>query len=230
MTPVSLPQGEEKTRQVRAMFDSIATRYEFVNRIMTLGLDAHWRRRCVTDLRLTRGSVVLDVAAGTGDFTRELRRRGYRAVATDLSFGMLSAARGIGDAIQANAQQLPFANAAFDAVTCGYALRNFTNLEATLIELGRVVRPGGRLSILEVAEPDSRVLRIGFRLWFRRVVPLIGSLVSVGSAYQYLPASTAYLPARDDIRSMLSRAGFSAVNHRRVMGGLSQQFLATRMS
>lgn len=212
------------------MFDAIASRYEFVNRLMTLGLDARWRRRCVSDLRLARGSVVLDVAAGTGDFTRELRRQGYVAVATDLSFGMLAAARQVDDAIQANAEQLPFATGTFDAVTCGYALRNFTNLDATLHELSRVVRPGGRLSVLEVAEPESGLLRLGFRLWFRRVVPLIGSLISEGPAYHYLPASTAYLPPPEEIRAMLGRAGFRAVNHRRVMGGLSQQFLATRAS
>jgi len=210
------------------MFDAIAGRYELVNKLMTFGLDGRWRRRAVADLRLPRQSLVLDVAAGTGDFTRELNRQGQRAVATDLSYGMLHAGRAMPERVQADASQLPFRAASFDGITCGYALRNFTDLALTFDEMARVTRPGGRLSLLEVAEPRAGLLRAGFRLWFRRVVPFIGSLVSDAAAYQYLPESTAYLPAADEIVRMLNRSGFTAVNHRRVMGGLSQQFIATR--
>lgn len=223
-----LPYGTEKTEHVRTMFDAIAPRYELVNRLMTFGLDARWRRRAVSDLRLAPASVVLDVAAGTGDFTRELRRQGQRAIATDLSYNMLHTARNVADRVQADASHLPFRWASFDGATCGYALRNFTDLEKTFTEMARVLRPGGRLSLLEVAEPRSGLWRAGFRLWFRRVVPFIGSLLSDRDAYHYLPASTAYLPETGEIVAMLNRAGFSAVNHRRIMGGLSQQFLATR--
>ena len=210
------------------MFDAIAGRYELVNRLMTFGLDSRWRRRAVTDLRLPPLSIVLDVAAGTGDFTRELDRQGLHAVATDLSFGMLHAGRRMPERVQADASALPFRSAGFDGVTCGYALRNFTDLAATFDEMARVVRPGGRLSLLEVAEPRAGIWRAGFRLWFRRVVPFIGSLLSDRAAYHYLPQSTAYLPESGEIVRMLNRSGFCAVNHRRVMGGLSQQFVATR--
>src|ERR1019366_4797439 len=223
-----LPQGEEKTRQVRAMFDAIASRYELVNKLMTFGLDSRWRRRAVADLRLPPSSLVLDIAAGTGDFTRELTRQGHQAVATDLSLGMLRAGRELTEAVQADASCLPFRTASFDGVTCGYALRNFTDLAATFDEMARVTRGGGRLSLLEVCEPASGLWRAGFRLWFHRVVPLIGSMVSDRAAYHYLPQSTAYLPTSKEIVRMLNHCGFSAVNHRRVMGGLSQQFVATR--
>ncbi len=212
------------------MFDAIADRYELVNRLMTFGMDAAWRRRAVRDLYLPPGSLVLDVAAGTGDFTRELARVGHRPVATDLSFGMLRAGRGMPERVQADAAHLPFATGSFDGITCGYALRNFTDLGATLAEMARVLRPGGRISLLEVAEPRSGLWRWGFRVWFRRVVPLIGSLVSDRDAYHYLPRSTAYLPPAPELSEMLRAAGFRAVNHRFVMGGLSQQFLATRAS
>ncbi len=228
MDAAQLPQGEEKTRQVRAMFDAIAPRYELVNRIMTFGLDARWRRRAVADLRLPPGSVVLDLAAGTGDFTRELVAQHQRPVAVDLSLGMLEAGHDMPERVQADVATLPFSDGAFDGLTCGYALRNFTDLPGAFAEIARVVRPGGRISLLEVAEPTSGLWRAGFRLWFRHAVPLIGSLVSDRAAYHYLPASTAYLPAATEIAAMLGRAGFSAVNHRPVMGGLSQQFLATR--
>lgn len=228
MIESSLPQGEEKTRQVRAMFDTIASRYEFVNKLMTFGLDVRWRRRAVSDLRLAKKSIVLDIAAGTGDFTRELTKQGHKAVATDLSFGMLDAGRKMPDRVQADASELPFRSTSFDGVTCGYALRNFTDLAGTFDEMARVLRPGGRLSILEIAEPESGLLRTGFQIWFRKIVPFIGSIVSDRKAYQYLPKSTAYLPTAPEIVKMLNASGFSAVNHRKVMGGLSQQFIATR--
>ena len=210
------------------MFDAIAERYELLNKLLTFGLVARWRRRAVADLRLPARSLVLDLAAGTGDFSRELIRQGYGAVATDLSFGMLVVGRDVPERVQADASALPFATQSFDGVTCGYALRNFTDLSRTVNEMARVTRPGGRLSILEVAEPRSGLWRAGFRLWFRRVVPFIGSLLSDRAAYQYLPRSTAYLPSTADLTHLLNSAGFSAVNHRRVMGGLSQQFVATR--
>ncbi len=223
-----LPTGEAKTVAVRRMFDTIAPRYEMVNKVMTFGLDGWWRRRAVRDLYLAPRSVVLDVAAGTGDFVRELERQGHRAIGVDLSFGMLAAGHGMDRRVQADASQLPFPDGAFDGVTCGYALRNFTDLAATLREMGRVVRPGGRLSFLEVAEPESGLLKTGFRLWFRRLVPLVGSVLSDRDAYSYLPRSTAYLPPRADLLDLVRAAGFTAVNHRRVMGGLSQQIVATK--
>ena len=228
MARTNLPQGEEKTRAVRAMFDAIAGRYEFVNRIMTLGLDARWRRASVRQLFLPAGSCILDLASGTGDFARELERQGHKVVATDLSFGMLNAARDVAIRVQSDGSQMPFPSGSFDGLTCGYALRNFTDLQRTFDEMGRVLRPGGRLSILEISEPKSGLLRVGFRIWFRKIVPVIGSILSNRAAYSYLPKSTAYLPESDELVRMLNRAGFSAVNHRYVMGGLSQQLIATR--
>lgn len=225
-----LPQGDEKTRRVRAMFDTIASRYEFINFVMTFGLDRRWRRRCVTELRLPPSSTVLDVAAGTGDFIRELQRQGYEAIATDLSFGMLRAGHGMRDRLHADALHLPLTNSAVDGITCGYALRNFTDLAGTLREMGRVVRPGGRVVLLEVAEPRNELLRKGFTLWFRKVVPLVGGLLSDRDAYKYLPKSTAYLPDAATLASMLRDAGFVAVNHRLIMKGLSQRLIATKAS
>ncbi len=228
MVSRELPTGEAKTAAVRHMFDTIAPRYEMLNRVMTFGLDSLWRRRSVRDLYLPRGSVVLDVASGTGDFVRELEHQGLRAVGVDLSFGMLHAGHGMTSRVQADASRLPFGDHVFDGVTCGYALRNFTDLAGTLVEIGRVVRPGGRLSVLEVAEPERGVLKAGFRLWFRRIVPLVGSVLSDREAYAYLPKSTAYLPPREELLQLFRDAGFRAVNHRRVMGGLSQQIIATK--
>lgn len=225
-----LPQGEAKTRTVRSMFDAIAPRYELVNHIITFNLDRRWRRRAVRDLALPIDSSVLDVAAGTGDFCRELHLQGMRPFATDLSFGMLDAGGEFAPRIQADAAHLPFRTGSFDGVTCGYALRNFTDLEGSITEMARVTRPGGRVVFLEVANPRGGLFKVGFTIWFRGVVPLIGGLLSNRSAYRYLPKSTAYLPESTEIVAMMRRAGFSTVQHRLILGGLSQQFTATRAS
>jgi demethylmenaquinone methyltransferase / 2-methoxy-6-polyprenyl-1,4-benzoquinol methylase len=223
-----LPTGAEKTALVRSMFDTIAPRYDLVNRMMTFGLDVRWRKRSARALGLPAGSRVLDLACGTGDFLAILWTAGLSPVGMDLSWGMLRANRTGRPLAQADGAVLPVATASVDGITCGYALRNFTELQSVFDEFGRVVRAGGRISLLEVAEPDHGVLQVGHRIWFRQVVPLIGGLVSDRAAYRYLPRSTAYLPATSELRSMLTAAGFSAVNQRPLSGGLSQLITATR--
>jgi demethylmenaquinone methyltransferase / 2-methoxy-6-polyprenyl-1,4-benzoquinol methylase len=223
-----LPPVEEKTQTVRTMFDAIAPRYERVNRIMTFGLDAGWRRRTVRSLGLPAGSVVLDLACGTGDLSRTAEASGLVPIGADLSFGMLAASHGVATLLQADATSLPLADGSIDGVLCGYALRNFTDLTESVAEMARVLRPGGRLSILEVGAPRSRLVRVGYDLWFRRCVPVIGGLLSDRAAYRYLPASTVYLPEPEELRALLLDAGFSGVNHRELSGGLSQLITATR--
>jgi demethylmenaquinone methyltransferase/2-methoxy-6-polyprenyl-1,4-benzoquinol methylase len=223
-----LPTHESKTVVVRSMFDDIAPRYEMVNRVMTFGLDASWRRRTVQSLGLPAGSVVLDLACGTGDLSRSAALSGFRCVGVDLSFGMLDASHGTGPLVEGDAASLPLATASVDGLLCGYALRNFTDLRSSIEEMGRVVRPGGRVALLEVAQPTNPVVRAGHRLWFQRAVPLIGGLLSDRQAYRYLPASTVYLPEPHELRDMLLEAGFSGVNHHLLSGGISQLVTATR--
>jgi len=225
---VDLPTGEAKTELVQTMFDAIAPRYDLVNRTMTFGLDVRWRKQSLRALGLPPGTTVLDLACGTGDFLKLLEAGGYHAFGMDLSWGMLAANHTGTPLAQANGAALPVATGSVDGVTCGYALRNFTDLAAVFHEFGRIVRPGGRISLLEVSEPDSGLLRAGHRIWFRRAVPLIGGLLSDRSAYRYLPKSTAYLPSTEELRAMLTEAGFSAVNRRGLSGGLSQLITATR--
>jgi demethylmenaquinone methyltransferase/2-methoxy-6-polyprenyl-1,4-benzoquinol methylase len=223
-----LPTGREKTALVRSMFDTIAPRYDLVNRLMTFGLDVRWRRQSARALGLPAGSVVLDLACGTGDFLKILSSSGLRPFGMDLSWGMLAANRTGAPLAQVDGAALPLVDGAVDGATCGYALRNFTELDAVFAEFARVIRPGGRLALLEVAEPDHGLLRMGDRLWFRQVVPVIGGILSDGAAYRYLPRSTAYLPPTAELRTMLTDAGFSSVNHRKLSGGLSQLITATR--
>jgi demethylmenaquinone methyltransferase/2-methoxy-6-polyprenyl-1,4-benzoquinol methylase len=210
-----LPVGEEKVAAVRSMFDSIAPRYDLVNRVMTFGMDTGWRRKSIAALSLRPGAVVLDVACGTGDFCREIAAAGHYVVGADFSMGMLRAAQTEAPLIQADALSLPLRDASVDAVTCGFALRNVTDTGELFDELARVVRPGGRVALLEVSEPKSSVLRAGHHLYFHKVVPLIGGLLSDKDAYGYLPRSTAYLPPTDALLARLRDGGFAdaAVKH-----------------
>ena len=224
----SLPTGAEKTARVRAMFDTIAPRYDLMNRLMTFGLDKGWRRATVAALGLPEGAVVLDLACGTGDLTRLGRRHGYRMVGADLSAGMLAANGTATPLVEADGSRLPFVSAAFDGLVCGYALRNFTDLAGTLSECARVLRPGGRLAVLEVDAPTSRLWRAGYDLWFTKAVPALGAALSDRDAYRYLPQSVAYLPPAHRLRHMVLAAGFSAVGIRPLAGGLSQLIVATR--
>lgn len=226
--PEMPPGGEPRGAAVRTMFDRIAPRYDLVNRLITFGLDGRWRRQAVRALGLPKGSRVLDLACGTGDVLAILAREGLAPFGTDVSAGMLAADRSGAPLLHADGARLPLARASVDGATCGYAVRNFTDPAAVFAELGRVVRPGGRLSILEVSEPDSGPLRAGHRLWFHRAVPCIGGLVSDAEAYRYLPRSTAYLPTLSEWRALLVEAGFSSVNRHPLSGGLSQLLTATR--
>jgi demethylmenaquinone methyltransferase/2-methoxy-6-polyprenyl-1,4-benzoquinol methylase len=223
-----LPSGDEKVVAVRSMFDAIAPRYDLVNRLMTFRMDVGWRKKTIASLGLPAGSVVLDLACGTGDLCRGLAGAGLHPVGLDLSYGMLAAARTEVPLAQADALRLPVPDGSIDGVTCGFALRNFAALEPFFAELGRVVRPGGRIALLEVAEPPNPVLRWGHGIYFGKVVPVIGGLLSDASAYRYLPKSVAYLPEPGVMLDQIRAAEFTDVNRRLLSTGISQLVTATR--
>jgi demethylmenaquinone methyltransferase/2-methoxy-6-polyprenyl-1,4-benzoquinol methylase len=228
MDSQQLPQGEEKVRAVRSMFDAIAPRYDLVNRVMTFRMDVAWRTRTVRELGLPDGSLVADLACGTGDFCRELQKQGLRPIGFDLSFGMLAAARTSAPLAEADALALPVPDSSLDGVTCGFALRNLVELDGFFAELARTVRPGGRIAILEVAEPPNRFLRWGHSIYFGSIVPKVGGLLSDPSAYQYLPKSVAYLPEPGVMLQRLADAGFVQVERQLLSVGISQLITATR--
>jgi demethylmenaquinone methyltransferase/2-methoxy-6-polyprenyl-1,4-benzoquinol methylase len=224
----TLPQGDEKAAAVREMFDTIAPRYDLINRIMTFRLDVRWRRKAVRLLALPASSTVIDLASGTGDLCIDLRNAGLHPISVDFSFGMLVADRSNAPRVQADILRLPLPDASVDGATCGFALRNLVDLPSFFHELGRVVRPGGRIALLDVGIPRNRIVRWGHGFYFGKVVPQIGGLLSNGAAYRYLPKSVAYLPPAATMVRALQDAGFANASHRQLSGGITQLLLGTR--
>ncbi|MGD9932196.1 MAG: ubiquinone/menaquinone biosynthesis methyltransferase [Dehalococcoidia bacterium] len=227
-----LPPADEKARSVQRMFDRIAPDYDRVNRVMTGRRDQAWRVALVRRLRIGPGETVLDLACGTGDFAEIARKSGARVIALDFARGMLlqGAARHAEamSFVQGDALHLPLASDSLDAVVSGFALRNFTALPPVFAELDRILKPGGRLGLLEVDQPRNPILRAGHGLYFNRVVPLIGGLLSDRAAYRYLPASASYLPPEAELLDMLRTAGFTKIRKRNHMMGAIQSIAAAR--
>jgi demethylmenaquinone methyltransferase/2-methoxy-6-polyprenyl-1,4-benzoquinol methylase len=206
---------------VRSMFDRIAPVYDAMNRVMTAGLDRRWRRETVRET-VSPGDRVLDAACGTGDLAIEAARAGGRVVGLDFSGAMLERARRKApqlEWVQGDLLALPWEDGAFDAATVGFGIRNVTDLEAGLRELRRVVRPGGRVGILEITRPRGP-LRVFYSLWFDRVVPLLGRVVPGGEAYTYLPASVRRFPGPEELAAAMRAAGFQDVRYRLFAGGI----------
>jgi demethylmenaquinone methyltransferase / 2-methoxy-6-polyprenyl-1,4-benzoquinol methylase len=221
MGAVVVESGRLPADGVQRMFDRIAPVYDAMNRVMTAGLDRRWRRVTVEQV-VRDGDRVLDACCGTGDLALAARARGADVVGLDFSEAMLERARAKSsdvDWVRGDVLALPFDDASFDAVTVGFGVRNVDDLEAGLRELRRVLRPGGRLGILEITRPRGVVAPF-YRLWFDRVVPLLGKALPGGSAYTYLPASVRRFPGPEELAGLLETCGFAAVRFRLFAGGI----------
>jgi demethylmenaquinone methyltransferase/2-methoxy-6-polyprenyl-1,4-benzoquinol methylase len=218
--------GTLEEGQVRAMFDRIAGFYDLMNSVMTAGLHHRWRERAADLAAVGPGDRALDVAAGTGDLAIELARRTGPSgvvVGSDFSEGMLDRARGKSSAVRwewADAMALPYADGEFDAATVGFGARNFGDLDRGLAEMARVVRPGGRVVVLEITVPQKPPLSTFFSLWFDRVVPLIGRLTGDPEAYEYLPRSVKRFPEPEALAGRMAAAGLRDVRWILTAGGI----------
>jgi demethylmenaquinone methyltransferase/2-methoxy-6-polyprenyl-1,4-benzoquinol methylase len=221
------------------MFDRIAPVYDLMNTVMTAGVDARWRAATLRAASLRPGMRVLDVATGTGKLARaaagEVGPEG-EVIGLDASERMLARARGDAPGsgaapirwVQGDAMSMPLDDASVDVVTIGFGLRNMPDVDAALAEMSRVLRPGGRLVVLEIAEPRSGIGRALFCTWFRRAIPLLGRLARQGDAYAYLPKSLDRYPPPEDVARRMERAGFHVVRWRWLPTGLATLHVGRR--
>ena len=239
--------GRLEAEQVRAMFDRVAAVYDPLNTLMSAGLHHRWRTRAVDLACVGPGSRVLDVATGTGDLAFEL---GHRVapeglvVGADFSENMLQIARAKRDALrkvtsapagvelrfeQANALALPYADDEFDAATVGFGARNFSDLPRGLAEMARVVRPGGKVVVLEITTPTEGVMALGLHLWFDRLVPLVGRVAGDADAYNYLPSSVRRFPPPQELARTMAASGMEDVRYILTAGGIIALHVGTVM-
>lgn len=219
---MTVESGRLPAEGVQRMFDRIAPVYDAMNRVMTGGLDQRWRRATVREA-VRPGERVLDACCGTGDLAIAARKAGAgEVIGVDFSERMLERARRKApevEWIQADVLALPFGEASFDAAVVGFGVRNVEDLAAGLKEFRRVLRPGGRLGILEITKPRGP-LAIFYKLWFDRIVPLLGRVLPGGAAYTYLPASVRRFPGPEELADLLRTCGFENVRFRRFAGGI----------
>ena len=218
---MTVESGRLAANEVRSMFDGIARVYDPMNRMLTAGLDGRWRRRTAAAV-VRAGDRVLDACCGTGDLALADERAGGTVTGLDFSEPMLERARRKSTSIewiQGDALALPFEDGSFDAVTVGFGVRNVTDVERGLGELRRVLRPGGRVGILDITTPRGG-LRFFYGVWFDRVVPLLGKLLPGGMAYTYLPASVRRFPGAEELAGLIRAAGFEQVGYRLFAGGI----------
>jgi demethylmenaquinone methyltransferase / 2-methoxy-6-polyprenyl-1,4-benzoquinol methylase len=219
---VTIESGRLPSEGVQRMFDRIAPVYDAMNRVMTAGLDQRWRR-ATARATVHEGDRVLDACCGTGDLAVAARKAGAgEVVGLDFSERMLERARRKApdlEFVQADVLKLPFDDASFDAAVVGFGVRNVEDLEAGIRELRRILRPGGRLGILEITTPRGP-LKVFYKLWFDRIVPLLGRLLPGGAAYTYLPASVRRFPGPEALAELLGTCGFRNVEFRRFAGGI----------
>jgi demethylmenaquinone methyltransferase/2-methoxy-6-polyprenyl-1,4-benzoquinol methylase len=226
MTAAAPGAGTLPEPQVRAMFDRIARVYDRMNSVMTAGMHHRWRSRAADVARVGPGASALDVATGTGDLALELTRRvgpAGRVVGVDFAEAMLAIARDKAPGAQfesGNALDLPYPDDEFDAATVGFGARNFANLPRGLAEMARVVRPGGRVVVLEITTPQRPPLAWFFRMWFDRVVPALGNLAGDSDAYTYLPSSVRRFPGPRELGAELAAAGLEDVRWILTAGGI----------
>jgi demethylmenaquinone methyltransferase/2-methoxy-6-polyprenyl-1,4-benzoquinol methylase len=228
-----------KKEQVEEMFDNIAHRYDFLNHLLSLGIDKTWRKKAIATLKQINPSLLLDIATGTGDLAFEARRQmpDVEIVGLDLSEGMLSKARDKAKEriinkiqfVKGDSEKLSFEDTSFDAISVAFGVRNFENLEAGLAEMHRVLKPGGRVAILEFSKPKTFPVKQIFNFYFQYILPTTGKLISKDKrAYEYLPESVQAFPEGNDFLQILEKTGFKSCKDKPLTFGICSLYTAEK--
>jgi demethylmenaquinone methyltransferase / 2-methoxy-6-polyprenyl-1,4-benzoquinol methylase len=230
----------QKGERIQEMFDTIAPRYDFLNRLLSFGIDRRWRRFAVRQLALPPAGRVLDVATGTGDVALEIARQARQditIVGVDISREMMELGRrkvlaspfaGRITFESAPCEALPFPDASFDGVTIAFGIRNVVDRPGGLREMHRILKPGGRAVILEFSTPRSRLFKSLYYFYFLRVLPVIGGLFSKFSAYKYLPDSVLGFPTQEEFKALMAEAGFRNLRHTDLTGGIATVYVGDK--
>ena len=238
ITPYKNNESSKK-HQVAKMFDKIASRYDFINHFLSLGIDILWRKKAINEIGKINPKTILDVATGTGDLAVEATRLNpKKIIGIDISKNMLKVGKNkmkrksiekIVEIIYGDSENMSFEDNTFDAVTAGFGVRNFENIDKGLSEMYRVMKIGGKLAILEPAEPNSFPFKQLYTIYFKFILPLIGKLFSKDrSAYSYLPESVAAFPSRQKFIEKLQKAGFREAKYKNLTFGVSLLYTATK--
>lgn len=232
---VVMPYNESNTskkEEVATMFNNISKRYDFLNHFLSLGIDKFWRKKAIRQLKEVNPKSILDIATGTGDFAiAALKLDPEEVVGVDISQGMLDVGiekmkrKGFDDVITmklGDSEKLPFEDSRFDALTVGFGVRNYENLEKGLGDMLRVLRPGGKAVILEFSKPKKFPIKQLFGFYSKRVIPFFGRLISKDKrAYTYLPESVEVFPEGQDFLDIMSKVGYTNVQRKTVSGGIA---------
>ncbi len=229
--------SDEKRDQVRTMFNHVAHKYDFLNRLLSFGIDKLWRKKTIAELRKTNPQLILDVATGTGDLAIEASKTNpLKIIGVDISENMLEIGRGkiakqklnsVIELQQADSENLPFDKNYFDAVMVSFGVRNFQNLSMGLSEMFRVLKPGGKILVLEFSQPTKFPVKQAYALYSKYILPVIGKKISGdSSAYNYLPESVKYFPSGKEFSTILSQCGFNNISIRPFTFGIVTLYVA----
>ena len=230
-------QGDAKKLAVQKMFDKIASTYDFLNHVLSLGIDIYWRKRFLKSMPIDNNQIILDVACGTGDIGFEiLKSKNIQLINLDLSINMLNIAKDKAlkkkyddiKFIHGDATSLPLENESVNHITIAYGFRNIANYDKALTEFLRVLKPGGTLGILEFSKPKSKLIKFIFRLYFHYILPLIGNVLTQSNAYSYLPESVDFFPTKNNICKKIMYSGFHTCQYTDLTLGISTIYIAKK--